>query len=657
MSQMPRFALGITALFFALSVSPAALAQTPEQYGSLPDVDDVEISPDGETLAIIKSFGSTGAVLFYDLDNMGAQPVGVGLGESKPRTIEWADNENLLLLASQAERKRTTDGIETIEFFRWLSISPEEGKANLLFGNAAGYYQSSAGTLLSTLPSKPGKAVFQRSSITYRTDGRASRFDNDDEFKLSLFEVDLARGREKNIESGNEETVDWVIDAEGAPVARIDYDWSAAERKVYIADGRSWVLNSSLPEERSDLAVASFYGMGSRPQTMLATTYGARDKRSLVEYDIATGSFTNTLFANPTYDIDYVVYNPSLATADAVVYTDDLPRAKYLDPELQSVQDSLVKALPGAAPMIVSRTDDDMKMIVKAIYTDHPPQYFLFDRNAKKLNMIAPTYPALDGKVQAVKSKYDYQSSDGLTIHGYLTAPKGADKNNMPLIVLPHGGPESRDDQAFDWWASFYAARGYLVYQPNFRGSSGYGAAFVSAGLNQWGLKMQDDITEGVNKLVADGYADPERICIVGGSYGGYAALAGATLTPDLYQCVVSVAGISNLPLLLSEAGKDSIWEKRIGNRFEDSEYINSISPAKNAENVTAPVLLLHGDQDVVVPINQSRQMEDALQKAGKPVEFVVLKDEDHWLSRSETRTEMLARSIEFIDRHIGNAN
>ena len=407
MSQMPRFALGITALFFALSVSPAALAQTPEQYGSLPDVDDVEISPDGETLAIIKSFGSTGAVLFYDLDNMGAQPVGVGLGESKPRTIEWADNENLLLLASQAERKRTTDGIETIEFFRWLSISPEEGKANLLFGNAAGYYQSSAGTLLSTLPSKPGKAVFQRSSITYRTDGRASRFDNDDEFKLSLFEVDLARGREKNIESGNEETVDWVIDAEGAPVARIDYDWSAAERKVYIADGRSWVLNSSLPEERSDLAVASFYGMGSRPQTMLATTYGARDKRSLVEYDIATGSFTNTLFANPTYDIDYVVYNPSLATADAVVYTDDLPRAKYLDPELQSVQDSLVKALPGAAPMIVSRTDDDMKMIVKAIYTDHPPQYFLFDRNAKKLNMIAPTYPALDGKVQEDSNPVD----------------------------------------------------------------------------------------------------------------------------------------------------------------------------------------------------------------------------------------------------------
>lgn len=296
--------------------------------------------------------------------------------------------------------------------------------------------------------------------------------------------------------------------------------------------------------------------------------------------------------------------------------------------------------------------------MVRVKYTDHPDQIFLFDAVGKTLSMITATYAALDGEVFAQKEPFQYSSGDGLRINGYLTVPKGATKQSMPLIVLPHGGPFARDDQSFDWWSFFYAARGYLVYQPNFRGSTGYGSAFKEAGHGEWGRKMQDDISEGVRQLIADGVADPDRICIVGASYGGYAALAGATLTPDIYSCVVSVSGISNiLQLLADEGGRDGdddYWTKRIGSRFSNDDALRSVSPLYNAEKVTAPILLIHAEDDTVVPMGQSRRMRNALRDRGKEHEFVVLKGEDHWLSTGETRTEMLRTSIEFIDQHIG---
>lgn len=368
------------------------------------------------------------------------------------------------------------------------------------------------------------------------------------------------------------------------------------------------------------------------------------------------------MFADPRYDIEAIAEDPRRATSSAVLYSDDMPRARQLDPAMEKTQTALAGALSGATPVIVSSSANGSRMIVKALYSDHPPQYFLYDKAAKRLDMIAASYSALDGKIFAAKEKFDVTASDGLKIPGYLAVPAGASKKNMPLIVLPHGGPEGRDDQSFDWWSFFYAARGYLVYQPNFRGSDGYGAEFREAGYGEWGRKMQSDITDGVKKLVADGVVDPSRICIVGGSYGGYAALAGATLTPDLYKCAVSVNGVSNLLGMLGQASRSSeiaegYWETRIGSRFRDEAALEAVSPAKIADKAGAPILLIHSRDDIVVQMGQSRQMETALKAAKKPVEFVQLNGEDHWLSRGETRTKMLQASIDFIDKYIGAKN
>ncbi len=662
---MKRLVAAIAASLAAVFLSSGAWAQKadPAVYGSLPNVTEARISPDGQTVALLQNVGAASAVLFYDLNNRSAQPIGVGVGDANARDIKWANNDVILLRVSQSSRVNTTSGLELMEFFRWVSVSKSKAKAIVLFGNEAGYFIGSEGDLLGLLPGESGKAIFARASTSGKErTTRSSRLGGDGKPAYSLFSIDVKNGKQRRLETGKEDTESWVINPAGDAIVRIDYDERQQIRKIYARqDGSSkFELVQSIDEKSAGGKTISFYGPSGNPNTLFATTFSRRDKRSLVEFDLTTGEIGETLFINSSYDISNVIYDPRKAAATGVQYVDDLPRTYHLSETDRSLQASLANALPGAAPMITSKSADGTRMIVEAIYTDHPKQFFLYDQSARSLNMLSPSYSALDGKVAAKKEKYDYLSSDGLQINGYLTVPAGASKQSMPLIVLPHGGPRSRDDQTFDWWAFFYAARGYLVYQPNFRGSSGYGYDFVSAGYGEWGRKMQDDITEGVKKLIADGFVDPNRTCIVGASYGGYAALAGATLTPDLYACAVSVNGVSNLPQMLGRAAQSSrlaedYWEVLIGSRFRDGDALNAVSPAKIADKAGPPILLIHGKDDTVVPLEQSRQMRDALKAAGKPHEYVELDGEDHWLSTSKSRTEMLRASIDFIDQHIGN--
>ncbi|MEJ0042064.1 MAG: prolyl oligopeptidase family serine peptidase [Rhizomicrobium sp.] len=226
---------------------------------------------------------------------------------------------------------------------------------------------------------------------------------------------------------------------------------------------------------------------------------------------------------------------------------------------------------------------------------------------------------------------------------------------------MPHGGPDLRDWIRFDWWAQFLANRGYAVFQPNFRGSKGYGHAFTDAGLGQWGLKMQDDITDGVKALIADGTADPKRICIVGASYGGYAALAGATFTPDLYACAASISGVADLGRMIDyerkmhgrHSGSVSFWQSRIG-APDDAARIDATSPALHADRVRIPILLMHGKLDTTVPYAQGEAERDALERAGRKVEFATFDVDDHYLTLASTRLQMLTNLERFLKANIG---
>jgi dipeptidyl aminopeptidase/acylaminoacyl peptidase len=629
----------------------AAAAGDPAVYGAVPAVSEAQISPDGSTVAMLRAVDNTMSVVFYDLANPDAKPAGIAVGGGKARDLVWADNDHVLVLASQTGRMQVTSGLETIEFFRWFSVSKSKMKAVVLFGNEGNLYISSSGALIATTPNDPERALFSRYFTMKAGPG-----------SYDLLTADLSRGDEELVEAGTTKTYDWLVSKSGNPLARLDYESLKKQTVLYVRQGGEGEFKriAEFADKPGAPNSISFYGLAPDGANFVAAVPGDGNRRALKTVDPTTGELRSTLFSDPQYDLDGVIYDHREATATGVRYIDDIPRYVHFDPAEQKIQVSLEKALPGASPIIISKSADGAKMIVKALYTDHPEQYFLFDRSAKTLNMIATAYPSIDGKVVARKERFDHVSSDGLAIPGYLTVPAGAAKAGMPLIVLPHGGPQGRDDMTFDWWSFFYAANGYLVYQPNFRGSDGYGADYVASGFGEWGRKMQDDITFGVKKLIADGVVDPKRICIVGASYGGYAALAGATLTPDLYACAVSVNGVSNLPALIGRTARwsdwaEDYWDVRLGSRFRDKKALAEVSPTENAEKATAQILLIHGRDDTVVPYSHSLKMHDALKAAGKPVELVELKGEDHWLSRSASRTATLAKSIEFINRHIGD--
>jgi dipeptidyl aminopeptidase/acylaminoacyl peptidase len=300
-------------------------------------------------------------------------------------------------------------------------------------------------------------------------------------------------------------------------------------------------------------------------------------------------------------------------------------------------------------------------MIAYVSSPSHPASFYLMDLTTNKADLVGEEYPGLASAQLGEVRVVSYTARDGTTIPAYLTLPPGGLEKDLPLVVLPHGGPEDRDDFAFDWWPQFIATRGYAVLQPQYRGSTGFGDAFRLAGRKQWGGLMQDDVTDGVKWLINQGVADPHRVCIVGSSYGGYAALAGAAFTPELYACAASINGITNLPELGAYArdhfGSDSFqvgyWRDDIGSP-RDPE-VAARSPLNAVENIRSPVMLMYSTDDTVVPPSQSEAMAHALQRNGKDFSLVTLGGDDHWLSRSATRVKILKELDSFLAKNLRN--
>lgn len=326
------------------------------------------------------------------------------------------------------------------------------------------------------------------------------------------------------------------------------------------------------------------------------------------------------------------------------------------DPKVQARVRGARQAFPNQKATVSSWSDDFGRMIVLTQGGDDPGTFWLVDITTGKATQIGTRYP-LEGKDVGEVRFVQYKAADGTELEGVLTLPPGkSGAKNLPVIVLPHGGPASHDDAVFDWWPQAFASRGYAVFQPNFRGSTGYGRALHDAGYGQWGRKMQTDISDGLAKLAADGIVDARRACIVGGSYGGYAALAGVTVQHGLYRCAISYGGISDLGMMLKEREVNDpatrYWKTFIGAKDANDPVLKTLSPIELAAKTDAPVLLIHGKDDTVVPIRQSQVFERELKKQGKPVQLIVLNGEDHWLSREETRTAMLKASVEFVEKN-----
>jgi dipeptidyl aminopeptidase/acylaminoacyl peptidase len=337
------------------------------------------------------------------------------------------------------------------------------------------------------------------------------------------------------------------------------------------------------------------------------------------------------------------------------------PGALFFDAELDGRWRSLQKTFPGLTLQLISWDHGFKTAVVRSEGLRDSGTFWKVDLATTTTKVLGHAYPAIRpdrvGSTQMLK----YKAQDGLDVEGVLTLPPKGPQSKLPVVVMPHGGPIGPfDGIGFDWWAQAYADAGYAVFQPNFRGSGGYGAAFRDAGFGEWGGKMLSDISDGLKTLVDAGTVDPKRACIVGASYGGYAALAGVTVQQGLYRCSVSVSGVSDVRnffnWVVNTGGRQTasvrFWRAAIGAVGRTEKIMTEISPTTYASRTDAPVLLIHGEDDTVVPILQSRIMESALKDAEKPVEFITMKGEDHWLSSEATRIEMLTHALAFVKKH-----
>ncbi|MFA9391020.1 MAG: prolyl oligopeptidase family serine peptidase [Prolixibacteraceae bacterium] len=393
-------------------------------------------------------------------------------------------------------------------------------------------------------------------------------------------------------------------------------------------------------------------------QFVYAASNLGRDKQAYVKYDIANAKELEVIFETEESDVSGLAYSKKDKKLQAAFYYTSKQKVHYLDDAAKALSEKVEAKLPGVEVRFASENKAEDKFMIRTFSDKTRGEYYFYDKATDELTLLAELSPWIDAKNMCDMKPINYTSRDGLNIQGYLTLPKGVKAKNLPVVINPHGGPWARDYWGFNPEVQFLANNGYAVLQMNFRGSTGFGRSFWEASFKQWGKTMQDDITDGVNWLIEQGIADPERVAIYGGSYGGYATLAGLCFTPDLYAAGVDYVGVSNLFTLLKtippywEPMMD-MFQEMMGHAVEDSLLLVEVSPVFHADQIKAPLFVAQGANDPRVNINESNQIVDALKARGVEVEYLVKENEGHGFHNEENRFDFYRGMITFLDKHL----
>jgi dipeptidyl aminopeptidase/acylaminoacyl peptidase len=384
-----------------------------------------------------------------------------------------------------------------------------------------------------------------------------------------------------------------------------------------------------------------------------------RDKSAVFKWDPETGETLEMLYEHPEVDVSSLLRSKKRKLITGTSYLTDRVHYEFFDEQREQLQRTLEEKLPGYQVAVADMSKDETKVLVRTYSDRSLGAYYFFDRESGDFTKLVDVSPWLDESEMASMKPVQYTSRDGLTIRGYLTVPAGAEAENLPVVVNPHGGPWARDAWGFNPEVQFLANRGYAVFQPNFRGSTGYGKEFWQASFKEWGGKMQDDITDGVEWLIDEGIADPERIGIYGGSYGGYATLAGLTFTPELYTCGVDYVGVSNIFTWLEafppywKPFLEMVYEM-VGNPETDKELLEAVSPFFHVDKIQVPLLVAQGANDPRVKQEESDQLVEALTSRGIDVPYLVKEDEGHGFGNEENRFDFYRAMEDFLGKYLG---
>jgi dipeptidyl aminopeptidase/acylaminoacyl peptidase len=482
--------------------------------------------------------------------------------------------------------------------------------------------------------------------------------DRDERFH-DAYRIDLATGARTPVKQNDNEIASWIFDLQGNLRLAMKQTSDGGTEILRVDPDTMVVVYSCSKDETVD--PVRFNKDGKR--IYMSTDKGADvDLARLILFDPRTAS-EEIIESDPNNEVDFGGAEFSEKTDELVAtyYVGDRLRVYFRDKEWEKDYKQIQKQLPGGDVYLGSSTSDDRLMLVSVTSDVDPGATYLYNRDTGKASFLYRPYPDLPVKHLASMKPVVYASRDGLKIHGYLTVPKGVKEKNLPLLVMPHGGPWSRDEWGYDPYSQFFANRGYAVLQMNFRGSSGYGKAFLNAGNKQWGDAMQNDITDGIQYLAKKGIVDPKQVAIFGGSYGGYATLAGLAFTPDVYAAGISYVGPSNIITLLNSippywAVLKAMFNERVGDpaKPEDAERLKRQSPLFSAQNIKAPLLVVQGANDPRVKKAESDQIVVALRDLGRDVEYIVAPDEGHGFAGADNRMALSVAMEKFLAKRLG---
>ncbi len=471
---------------------------------------------------------------------------------------------------------------------------------------------------------------------------------------FDVYRINIRTGEEKLAALNPGNFTGWVTDHAGKIRGAISAD--GVNTSLFYRENEGAEFKSIVTTNfRESVSVAAFTADNKK---MYVVSNRGRDKSALFEFDPATGKEGKLIFEHPVVDVWSINWSRARNVPTQVNYQVDKTEQYFLDAEAKRIDTALKAKLPSYDVNIQSATKDEQVLIVATSSDRTAGSRYLYDVKTDKLVKLADINPSIAEADMAEMKPVQYTARDGLTIRGYLTLPKGVAAKNLPVIINPHGGPWARDSWGYNPEIQFLANRGYAVLQMNFRGSTGFGRKFWEASFKQWGLAMQDDITDGVNWLIKDGIADPKRIAIYGASYGGYATLQGITKTPDLYAAAVDYVGVSNMFSFMKTI--PPYWKpflemmtEMVGDAEIDKAQLTATSPALNADKIKTPLFIAQGAKDPRVVKAESDQMVEALKKRGVVVDYMVKDNEGHGFRNQENQFEFYGAMEKFLAKHL----
>jgi dipeptidyl aminopeptidase/acylaminoacyl peptidase len=603
------------------------------------EISGAQISPDGQYISFLKPFKGTRNIWVKKADEPFSAARPVSAEATRPiRGYFWSRDSKYVLYSQDA------GGDENFNIYAIDPSLPAEAKTGVPPTRALTNLKGVRTMIYAAPKSKPDV-------LFIGLNDRDPRWHD-------LYELHLSTGEKTLLRKNTEEIAGWDFDNDGnLRLAERTNQAGDTEILSVTADGFKQIYSCTVLE---GCGISGFDA--ANKQAYLMTNKGALDLTELELLDPATGATTKVesdpenrvdLSSVETSDVDYRI----LFTQ----YEDDRIRLYFRDKQFEKEYQWLQTKLPGKEIGFGARSRDENIWIVSAHSDTEPGETYLWNRSAKTLVLQYRIREELPRESLSERKPYHFKSSDGLDIPAYLSLPKGLPAKNLPLVVFPHGGPWGRDSYGYDTFAQFLANRGYAVLQPNFRASTGYGKKFLNAGNGQWGRTMQDDLTWGVKALVADGTVDPKRVGIFGGSYGGYATLAGVAFTPDLYAAAVAYVAPSNLITLLDaippywEAGRKQMYTRMADPTTpEGKALLIAESPLTRATAIVTPLMVVQGKNDPRVNVRESNQIVAAVRDNGKPVEYLVAPDEGHGFARPINNLAMVTAMEAFLAKYLG---